>query len=56
MSIQLHVDINIKYIQNHFPLLETIIIENTFIRVKNLDLYNIETEYNFFLVFFYFQV
>ena len=47
MSFQLHVDIDIKYILNHFPLLEIMIIESTCIRVKDLDLYIIETACKF---------
>ena len=43
MSFQLHVDTSIKYILNHFPLLEIMTIESICIRVKDLDLYIIET-------------
>ena len=43
MSFQLHVDTNIKHILNHFPLLEVMTIDSICIRVKDLDLYIIET-------------
>ena len=39
MSFQLHVDIHFKL----FPLLKTMIVESTCLRVKDLDLYIIET-------------
>ena len=42
ISLQLHFDIDIKYILNHFPLLKIMIIETTCLRVKGLDLYIIE--------------
>ena len=49
MPFQLHVDIYIyiKYILNHFPLLEIMIIQSTCLRVKDLDLYIIETACKF---------
>ena len=47
MSFQLHVDMNIKYILNSFPLLEIMIIESTHLRVKDLDLYIIKTACKF---------
>ena len=47
MSFQLHADICIKYILNHFPLLETKIIESTCLRVKDLDLCIIESTCKF---------
>ena len=43
MSFQLHVDIDIKNILNHFSLLEIMIVESTCIRVKDQDLYITET-------------
>ena len=42
ISLQLHFDIDIKYILNHFPLLKIMIIETTCLRVKGLNLYVIE--------------
>ena len=36
-SFKLHVDIDVKYILNHFPLLEIMIIESTGLTVKDLD-------------------
>ena len=42
-SFQLHVEIDIKYILNHFSLLEIMIAESTCIRVKGQDLYITET-------------
>ena len=36
MSFQLHVDMYIKYILNHFQLLEIMIIKSTYLRVKDL--------------------
>ena len=47
MPFQLHVDIDIKYILNHFMLLEIMIIESTCLRVKDLGLYIIETACKF---------
>ena len=47
MSFQLHVDIDTIYILNHFPLLEFMTIESTCTRVKDLDLYIIDTESRF---------
>ena len=47
LSFQLHVDIEIKYILNHFLLLQIMIIESTCLRVKDLDLYIIETACKF---------
>ena len=44
---RLHIDINIKYILNHFLQLEIMTIESTCIRVKDLDLYIIETAFKF---------
>ena len=43
MSFQLHVEIDVKYISNHFLLLEIMTIECTCITVKDLDLFTIET-------------
>ena len=43
MSFQLHVDVDMKYILNHFLLLEIMIIDSTHLTVKFLDLYNIDT-------------
>ena len=39
--------IYIKYILNNFPLLEIMIIESTCLRVKDLDLYIVETAFKF---------
>ena len=47
MSFQLHVDIDKKCILNSFPLLETMTIESTCIKVKDLDLYIVETACKF---------
>ena len=53
MSFQLHVDIYvyITNILNHFQLLKIMVIEGTCIRVKDLDLYIIETECKFMKIF-----
>ena len=50
MWFQLHVDVNIKYIANHFQLLDTMIIESTWLRVKELDLYILTTACKFIKV------
>ena len=50
MSFQLHVDIDKKCNLNNFLLLETMTIESLFIRVKDLDLYIIETAFKFIQV------
>ena len=47
MSLKLHVDIDKKCILNSFPLLETMTIESTCIKVKDLDLYIIDTACKF---------
>ena len=43
MSFQLHVDININNLFIYFPLLKIMTIESNCLKVKNLDLYIIET-------------
>ena len=50
MSFQLHVRIDIKDIKDiliHFPLLKMMIIESTCLKVKDLDLYIVETACKF---------
>ena len=58
MSIQLHVEIVIKETEDisiHFKILKIMIIESTCLKVKDLDLYIVETECKFIqfsLIFF----
>ena len=47
MPFQLHADIDIKYILNHFLLLEIITIESTSLIAKDLDLYIVENTCKF---------
>ena len=50
MSFQLHVEIVIKAIKDtliHFQLLKIMIIESTCLKVKDLDLYIVETACKF---------
>ena len=47
ISFQLNVDIDIKDILIHFPLIEIMVIESTCLKVKYQDLYIIETEFKF---------
>ena len=50
MPFQYHVDIDIQYILNQFPLLEIMIFESTCLRVKDIDLYIMETACKFIKV------
>ena len=47
ISFQLHVDMDTKYIINSFLFLEIMIIESICLKVKDLDLYIIETACKF---------
>ena len=47
---QLRVRTYIKDILIHFPLLEIVTIESTCLKVKNLDLYIIETACKFIII------